>query len=133
MTQIKPLLFVAMPFGKKADPTGSYDIDFDYVYETAIKPVAVKADLEVIRADEERSGGIIHIPMFERLLLAEIVIADLTLLNANVFYELGVRHCAKPRTTILIYAKENQLPFDVHMIRAIPYTLDKGILSDESA
>ena len=90
-------------------------------------------DLEVIRADEERGGGIIHIPMFERLLLAEIVITDLTLLNANVFYELGVRHCAKPRTTILIYAKENQLPFDVHMIRAIPYNLDKGILSDESA
>lgn len=70
--------------------------------------------------------------MFERLLLAEIVMADLTLLNANVFYELGVRHCAKPRTTILIYAKENQLPFDVHMIRAIPYRLDKGILSNES-
>jgi tetratricopeptide (TPR) repeat protein len=130
---MKPLLFVIMPFGKKTDFTGAYDIDFDYIYTTAIKPAAVAADLEVIRADEERSGGIIHIPMFERLLLAEIVIADLTLLNANVFYELGVRHCARPRTTILIYAKENQLPFDVHMIRAIPYTLDKGVLSDESA
>lgn len=132
MTQMKPLLFVIMPFGKKTDSTGTCEIDFDYVYEAAIKPAAVAADLEVIRADEERSGGIIHIPMFERLLLAEIVIADLTLLNANVFYELGVRHCARPRTTILIYAKENQLPFDVHVIRAIPYTLDKGILSDES-
>ncbi len=133
MTELKPLLFVAMPFGKKADPTGTYDIDFDYVYDTVIKPAATDADLEVIRADEERGGGIIHIPMFERLLLAEIVIADLTLLNANVFYELGVRHSARPRTTILIYAKENQLPFDVHMIRAIPYNLDRGVLSDKSA
>jgi len=51
----------------------------------------------VIRADEERGGGIIHKPMYERLLLAEIVIADLTFASANVFSELGVRHAARPR------------------------------------
>jgi len=133
MSSIRPMLFVVMPFGKKTDPTGTYEVDFDRVYQIAIKPSAEAADLEVLRADEERSGGIIHVPMFERLLLAEIVIADLTLLNANVFYELGVRHCARPRTTILIYAKENQLPFDVHMIRAIPYILNNGFLTKDSA
>jgi len=122
-----------MPFGKKRDILNSYEIDFDRVYNLSIKPAAEAACIEVIRADEERSGGIIHVPMYERLLLAEIVIADLTLLNPNVFYELGVRHCAKPRSTFLIYAKDYQLPFDVHMIRAIPYDLEKGWLPDNEA
>lgn len=133
MKEIKPLLFVVMSFGKKKDPKGTHEIDFDRVYELAIKPAAEAIDLEVIRADEERSGGIIHVPMFERLLLAEIVIADVTISNPNVFYELGVRHCARPRSTILIYAKEDQLPFDVCMIRSLPYTLENGILTEKEA
>ena len=135
MAQFKPLLFVAMPFGKKKSP-GGYEIDFNRVYEAAIKPAAEKAELEVIRADEERTGGIIHVPMFERLLLSEVVIADLTIPNPNVFYELGVRHAARPRATVLIFGQEpggNQLPFDVNMIRALPYSLTEGVLTDEAA
>jgi hypothetical protein len=135
MTKFKPLLFVAMPFGKKKSP-GGFEIDFDRVYHEAIKPAAEAADLEVIRADEERTGGIIHVPMFERLLLSEVVVADLTIPNPNVFYELGVRHSAVPRATILIFGQEaggNQLPFDVQMIRALPYALTEGALTDESA
>lgn len=128
---MKPLLFVVMPFGKKKDQTSIVEINFDIIYEKAIKPAAEKAQVEVIRADEERSGGIIHIPMFERLLLAEIVIADLTIQNPNVYYELGIRHCSRPRSTILIFAKENNLPFDVGIVRAIPYVLNNGVLSDE--
>lgn len=135
MAEFKPLLFVAMPFGKKKSP-GGFEIDFNRVYEDAIKPAAEAADLEVIRADEERTGGIIHVPMFERLLLSEVVIADLTIPNPNVFYELGVRHAARPRATVLIFGQEaggNQLPFDVHMIRALPYSLTEGVLTDEAA
>ena len=135
MDKFQPLLFVAMPFGKKKAP-GGYEIDFDRVYQEAIKPAAETADLEVIRADEERTGGIIHVPMFERLLLSEVVIADLTTPNPNVFYELGVRHAARPRATVLICGQEaggNQLPFDVQMIRALPYTLAEGKLTDEAA
>jgi hypothetical protein len=120
----KPLLFAAMPFGEKSEPGGPRMVDFDAIYEECIKPAAAAADVETIRADEETLGGIIHRPMYERLLLAEIVVADLTFANANVFYELGVRHAARPRSTILIYAKVNQLPFDVGLIRAIPYALD---------
>lgn len=120
----KPLLFAAMPFGKKDEPGGSRVVDFDALYDYCIRPSAADADVEVIRADEETLGGIIHRPMYERLLLAEIVVADLTFANANVFYELGVRHAARPRSTILIYAQIGQLPFDVAPIRAIPYKLD---------
>jgi hypothetical protein len=136
MKQIRPLLFVVMPFGRKLDPTGTHEIDFDLTYENAIKPAAQAVNLDVIRADEEGSGSIIHIPMFERLLLSEIVLADLTVHNANVFYELGVRHAARPRSTILIYAKypkEGQLPFDVNMLRATPYFLEDGRLSANEA
>ncbi|HEX5763762.1 MAG TPA: TRAFs-binding domain-containing protein [Solirubrobacterales bacterium] len=131
---LKKLLFVAMPFGSKPDPSHRFEIDFDGVYERCIKPATEGAELDVIRADEETLGGIIHKPMYERLLLAEIVIADLTLANANVFYELGIRHAARPRSTILIYAKTSQLPFDVAPIRAVPYELGEGgELSDEEA
>jgi MAP3K TRAFs-binding domain len=134
MTGLRKLLFVAMPFGSKPDPTHRFEINFDDVYERSIKPATEEAELDVIRADEETLGGIIHKPMYERLLLAEIVIADLTVANANVFYELGIRHAARPRSTILIFAKSSQLPFDVAPIRAIPYELDeKGKFSAESA
>lgn len=135
MQPLNPLLFVAMPFGRKKSPTG-LEIDFNRVYVESIKPAAEAAGLEVIRADEERSGGIIHVPMFERLLLSEVVIADLTIPNPNVFYELGVRHAARPRTTVLIFGQEaggSQLPFDVNMIRALPYALKDGELTDEAA
>jgi tetratricopeptide (TPR) repeat protein len=126
MTALRKLLFVAMPFGSKPDPTHRFEINFDDVYERSIKPATEEADLDVIRADEETLGGIIHKPMYERLLLAEIVIADLTLANANVFYELGIRHAARPRSTILIYAKTSHLPFDVAPVRAMPYELGEG-------
>ena len=115
------LLFVAMPFGTKLDPSGRFSIDFDDVYERAIRPAASEAAVEIIRADEERGGGIIHKPMYARLLLAEIVIADLTFANANVFYELGIRHAARPRSTILIHAAIAALPFDVAPIRSLHY------------
>ncbi len=130
---IRPLCFVAMPFGKKRDTEGQCEIDFDRIYEAAIRPAAERVGVDVIRADEERSAGIIHVPMFERLLLAEIVIVDLTLQNPNVFYELGVRHCARPRATILIYARDYRIPFDVALVRAVPYDLEKGVLSDAAA
>ena len=123
----KPLLFVAMPFGERAEPGGSRTIDFDGLYRDCIAPAAADADIEVIRADEETLGGFIHRPMYERLLLAEIVVADLTFANANVFYELGVRHAARPRSTIPIYADlTSKIPFDVAAVRALPYRLDEG-------
>ena len=87
----QPLCFVLMPFGRKRDPAGGPDLDFDRCYEMAIKPAIVDAQLEPIRADHEVTAGIIHKAMFERLLLCDFAIADLTTANANVFYELGVR------------------------------------------
>jgi tetratricopeptide (TPR) repeat protein len=122
----KPLCFVIMPFGTKSDPAGGPDIDFDAIYHSAIEPAIADAGMEPIRADEERTGGIIHKAMFERLLLCDYAIADLTTANANVFYELGVRHAARPRTTMTIFAKHQPIPFDINYLRSLPYTLGKN-------
>ena len=127
------MCFVDMPFGKKTDPASGVEIDFDDIYQRAIRPAIADAGLDPLRGDEERTGGIIHAPMFARLLLAEFVVADLTLANPNVFYELGIRHAARPFTTVPIFASIRALPFDVTMVRAIGYSLDKGHLEDVEA
>jgi hypothetical protein len=130
---IRAVCFVDMPFGKKSDLASGVEVDFDRIYEGAIRPAIVDCRLEPIRGDQERTGGIIHAPMFGRLLLSDYVVADLTLANPNVFYELGIRHTARPFTTVPIFAAIHALPFDVAMVRAIPYQLEKGALTDDAA
>ena len=119
----KPLCFVLMPFGKKPGAGGAV-IDFDAVYHQLIKPAVEAADLTPLRADEEQAGGIIHKPMFERLILCDYAIADLTTANANVFYELGVRHAVRRATTVLLFAADGtRLPFDLAPLRTLRYQL----------
>jgi tetratricopeptide (TPR) repeat protein len=118
----QPLCFILMPFGKKPDAGGAL-IDFDAVYKDLIAPAVREAGLDPLRADEEMTGGIIHKPMFERLILCEYAVADLTTANANVFYELGLRHAVRPWSTALLFAEGGRLPFDVTPLRAMPYKL----------
>jgi tetratricopeptide (TPR) repeat protein len=114
-----------MPFGRKPTTGGSI-IDFDAVYERLIAPAVKSAELEPLRADKETAGGIIHKPMYERLILCKYAVADLTTANANVFYELGLRHAVRRKSTVLLFAKDSgQLPFDVGLLRALPYSLGK--------
>ncbi len=130
---LNDLCFVDMPFGKKTDLTSGVEIDFDQIYENAIKPAIEAVGLEALRGDEEAAGGIIHGAMFARLLLAEYVVADLTTANPNVYYELGIRHAARPFTTVPIFATIHGLPFDIALIRAVPYQLRKGRLTKAEA
>ena len=122
-----------MPFGTKKANNKRYFIDFDAIYNKAIKPAADELRIPIIRADEENDSGIIHTLMIERLVCTDIVIVDITNENPNVYYELGIRHCARPCTTILIYDKSTRPPFDIQPLRAIPYELEKGVISDSSA
>lgn len=125
-----PLCFVLMPFGKKTDAAGK-SIEFDEVYRQIIKPAIEAAGLAPVRADEELTRGMIHKPMFERLILCPFAVADLTTANANVFYELGVRHAVRPGSTVLLFAKGGRLPFDVAGLRSLPYELtDTGVPLD---
>lgn len=128
---MNPLCFVLMPFYKKTDASGLI-IDFDAVYKDLIAPAIKEAGLEPLRADEEAAGGIIQKPMFERLILCEYAVADLTTANANVFYELGVRHAVRPWSTVITYYfGGSRLPFDVADLRALPYKLDgAGVPAD---
>lgn len=125
----RPLCFVLMPFDKKPDAAGLL-IDFNAVYNDVIAPAISDAGLEPLRADQEVVGGIIHKPMFERLVLCEYAVADLTTANANVFYELGVRHAVRPFTTVSMFAGSSRLPFDVAMLRALPYSVGPDGLPD---
>jgi tetratricopeptide (TPR) repeat protein len=65
--------------------------------------------------------------MFQDLLLAEFVVADLTIDNPNVWYEIGVRHALRASGAVLTYALRDRLPFDLNNQRMIRYTLLGGI------
>lgn len=119
---MRPLCFVLMPFGTKPSSSGG-SIDFDAVYREIIAPAVDAAGLDPLRADEEQTGGIIHKPMYERLILCEFAVADLTTANANVFYELGLRHALRRHSTVMMFAEGGRLPFDVNGLRALPYHL----------
>jgi len=122
-----------MPFGRKPDAAGRV-VDFDRVYHDLIAPAIARAKLDPLRADEEMTGGIIHKPMFERLILCEYAVADLTTANANVFYELGLRHAVRAWSTVLIFALGgSQLPFDIAPLRALPYKLTADGVPDDAA
>ena len=120
---LAPLCFVLMPFGKKLDAAGRVT-NFDAVYEKVIGPAVASAGLEPIRADEEKIGGTIHKPMFERLMLCHYAVADITGANPNVFYELGIRHAMRPRSTVIVFGEGTVLPFDIALVRGISYKTD---------
>lgn len=120
---MKPLCFILMPFGRRPAGDGRV-VDFDAVHARLIAPAVAAAGLEPLRADEEMTGGAIHEAMVERLVLCEFAVADLTTANANVFYGLGLRHAVRPAATQMLFAEGwGRLPFDVNLLRAMPYAL----------
>src|SRR5262245_98994 len=119
--------FVIMPFGTKKAPDGT-DIDFDAIYERLLAPAIEAAGLAPHRADADRRGGSIHADMFQELLLAEFAVADLTLDNPNVWYEIGVRHALRAGGAVLTFALRDRLPFDIAGQRMCRYTLTGGRL-----
>jgi hypothetical protein len=64
--------------------------------------------------------------MFERLILCDYAVADLTMANVNVYYELGIRHAMRPWSTVLIFANGVRLPFDLGPVRGLAYHLDQA-------
>jgi len=123
---VKLHAFVAMPFGKKLGLDGK-PIDFNRVYDQYIKPALEAAGLEVFRADEEQVAGDIKTDMFQELLIADLVVADLTLDNPNVWYELGVRHALRSRGIVLVQGPRSTQPFDIYTDRKLNYALKDGL------
>lgn len=116
----RPHAFVVMPFGKKKGFEGQI-LDFNAIYADLIKPALEDAGFEAFRADEETVSGDILTDMFQELLLADLVIADMSIDNANVFYELGVRHAFRKRGVVHIQSGRAYMPFDIFNVRTIPY------------
>lgn len=112
--------FVIMPFGKKKGTDGAI-YDFNAIYSQLIKPALEMAGFEPFRADEETASGDILTDMFQELLLADLCIADMSIDNANVFYELGIRHAFRKRGVVHIQAGRAYMPFDVFNVRTTPY------------
>src|SRR5258708_3547300 len=94
--------FVVMGFGKKTDFEMGRTLDLDKTYKYIIKPAVMDAGLTCIRADEITHSGPIDVPMYEQLLQADVVVADLSTSNKNAYYELGVRHALRPYSTVVI-------------------------------
>src|SRR5271157_5926645 len=124
--------FVVMGFGKKTDFETGRTLDLDKSYRNIIKPAVEAAGLKCVRADEIVHSGLIDVPMYEQLLNADVVVADLSTSNKNAFYELGVRHALRPYTTITIAEDKMVFPFDVNHIAIRKYHhLGEGIDYDE--
>ena len=94
--EVKGTCFVVMGFGKKTDFETGRTLDLDKTYKGIIKGAVTDAGLKCIRADEIKHSGPIDAPMYEQLLNADVVVADLSTSNKNAYYELGVRHALRP-------------------------------------
>ena len=118
-------VFIIRPFGTKSG------IDFDRVEKELIRPAMGKASLTGGTTGEFIQQGNIRTDMFEQLLIADLVIADISIHNANVFYELGIRHAFRDKRTFLIKSKEDktkeidtkeqEAPFDLKTDRYLSY------------
>ena len=123
-------VFIVRPFGKKPVGTDANNqpitVDFDQIDKTLIQEALKKAGLE---GEGETTGviakaGNIRLDMFQMLIAHDLVIADISIDNANVFYELGIRHGLRPKGTILIRFKwdsNKDVPFDLKTDRYIEY------------
>jgi tetratricopeptide (TPR) repeat protein len=121
---MQPRVFVVMPFGKKAVDTsdGPKTLDYNQLYAKLLKPALLAAGCEPFRADQETAVGDIRNDMFFELVTADAILADVSIGNANVFYELGVRHGVNPRGAFMIHGGWSDFrPFDLAPDRTFSY------------
>jgi len=112
--------FVIMPIKKEGSVEHAH---FRTIYDDYIKPELEKGGYEVSRADEVQKSGAITRDIVDRLASADLVVADLTDLNANVFYELGVRHALHGKGCLMVIDEDrtNGIPFDLAAYRVHKY------------
>jgi hypothetical protein len=127
-----------MPYGKKKDPRVNRFLDCDAAFHRVYRPLLEDFDVEWVRADLQTDSGIIHSAMLSDLANSDLVMADLSALNFNVAYELGIRHVFASRSTILIDPsitsfKRTAPPFDVNMIRTHTFSRGPEDVTDEQA
>jgi hypothetical protein len=117
------LAFIIRPFGIKDG------IDFDSVERELIRPALATLKISGGTTGEFIQQGYICSDNFQQLLNADIVVADISIHNANAFYELGIRHAFRDRYTFLIKSKGDEVPFDMKTNRYMIYDADNPAAS----
>ncbi len=133
----RPICFMIMPYSTK--PTGAPQgtdapdkINFDRLWEGALRPAIDKAGYEPVRANEDIAALIIN-EMIERLAISDLVLADVSIPNGNVYYEVGIRHAAQRQGCIMTAATWSKPLFDIDQMRQIRYPLRTESISDVDA
>ena len=127
------LCFVVMGYGKKTEYESGRTLDLNATYETIIEPAVTSRGLRCIRADEIMQSGLIDVKMYDLLLRADLVIADISTGNVNAVYELGVRHALRPNSTIVMSEDKGKLYFDLNHISTFQYShFGEDILAREA-
>jgi hypothetical protein len=126
-----------MPYGRKptqveAGHGAPGEIDFNALWDRAYAPMIEALGYDPVRADQD-TGALIINQMIERLYFADLVLADITIPNGNVYYEIGVRHAAKERGCVLLAADWSKQLFDVTQMRTLRYPLPEGVITDATA
>ncbi len=110
--------FIVRPFGIKNE------IDFDKVEQVLIAPALKAVGVQGGTTIDIVEAGNIRVDMFRRLLTADLVVADLSIHNANVFYELGIRHALRDHGTFMLRCDADKFPFDLQTDRYFVYSKD---------
>src|SRR4051794_13877947 len=125
-----------MPFGPKS--MGERQVDFDVIYDEVFRPAITSVPLpeggclEPRRTDRDFFTGDITLEMFRYLEYSRFALADISGLNANVLYELGVRHRARASGTAIFRQADVSIPFDIRTIKAFPYAYEPAAHAEES-
>jgi hypothetical protein len=133
----KPICFMIMPYGTKptgVDPKSDApgEIDFNALWDRAYKPAIAALGYDPVRADQD-TGALIITEMIERIYFADLVLADMTIPNGNVYYEIGVRHAGKKEGCVLLAADWSKPLFDLAQNRTIRYPLPDGKIPQQTA
>jgi len=115
------------PVADQHAPTIPAEVNFDRLWDAALKPTIEAMGYEAVRADQDL-GALIIQEMIERLAISDLVIADITIANANVYYEIGIRHAAQKTGCVLIGADWAKPLFDIGQMRQVRYPLPAAVV-----
>lgn len=133
----RPICFMIMPYSTKPtlqppDSKAPSKINFDSLWNKAIKPAIDAIGYDPVRADQDL-GALIIQEMIERLAISDLVVADVTIANGNVYYEVGIRHAARQQGCVMMAADWAKPLFDIDQMRQIRYPLPAEDVSDDTA
>lgn len=126
---------MVMPYRTKetgAKPPAPSKVNFDMLWEKAFLPIIEELGYQAVRADQDL-GALIIQEMLERLYFSDLVLADLSIPNGNVYYEIGIRHAAQKTGCVLVGADWSKPLFDLDQMRQVRYPLPEEEIADQTA